>query len=181
MLQIYLISCVCSSRVDARPLQVARLLSTVFERYTCLLPHIRRSSQGRMRLYCSHISKALLRYVIAIFLHVRGYEQKILQPEEQMTCDVLLRIFRTSLPFMPKTAAKFGQELQTALQPLLLKPSNTAGSQVPSHTHGLLALTNGKLLLYRGCKKLLHACAPSCITLRMTTRVSLGSYGHVTV
>lgn len=47
-----------------------------------------------------------------------------------MTSDLLLRIFRASIPFMPKTAAKLGQELQAALQPLLLKPSNTAGSQV---------------------------------------------------
>ncbi|KAJ3011709.1 hypothetical protein NUW54_g2081 [Trametes sanguinea] len=32
-------------------------------------------------------------------------------PEEQTTSDYLLRIFRASIPHMPKTAARFGQEL----------------------------------------------------------------------
>ena len=31
---------------------------------------------------------------------------------------------------MPKTAAKFGQELQLALQPMILRPSTTGGVQV---------------------------------------------------
>ncbi|EJF61054.1 hypothetical protein DICSQDRAFT_170603 [Dichomitus squalens LYAD-421 SS1] len=48
-------------------------------------------------------------------------------PEEQATSDYLLRIFRASIPHMPKTAAKFGQELQLALQPMILKPSAAAG------------------------------------------------------
>lgn len=60
-----------------------------------------------------------------------------------MTSDLLLRIFRTSLPFMPKTAVKLGQELQSALQPLLLKPSGTAGSQVLSDTIYLLSNIHG--------------------------------------
>nr|VWP00958.1 Transcriptional repressor TUP1 [Ganoderma boninense] len=47
--------------------------------------------------------------------------------EEQTTSDYLLRIFRASVPHMPKTAAKFGQELQLALQPMILKPSTAAG------------------------------------------------------
>ncbi|KAI1793228.1 hypothetical protein LXA43DRAFT_1124268 [Ganoderma leucocontextum] len=47
--------------------------------------------------------------------------------EEQTTSDYLLRIFRASIPHMPKTAAKFGQELQLALQPMILKPSTAAG------------------------------------------------------
>ncbi|KAG2009721.1 proline-rich protein Rad9 [Coprinopsis cinerea AmutBmut pab1-1] len=42
--------------------------------------------------------------------------------EELLTSDFLLKIFRASIPHMPKTAAKFGQELQTSLQPLILKP-----------------------------------------------------------
>ncbi|KAJ3559315.1 hypothetical protein NM688_g422 [Phlebia brevispora] len=48
-------------------------------------------------------------------------------PEEQATSDYLLRIFRASLPHLPKTALKFGQELQAALQPMILKPSGPAG------------------------------------------------------
>ncbi|KAG6919647.1 hypothetical protein DXG01_003511 [Tephrocybe rancida] len=49
--------------------------------------------------------------------------------EEQATTDYLLKIFRVSIPHMPKTAAKFAQELQTALQPMIIKPSG-GGVQV---------------------------------------------------
>ncbi|KAH9923582.1 hypothetical protein B0H21DRAFT_765352 [Amylocystis lapponica] len=55
------------------------------------------------------------------------YLKNATTPEEQTTSDYLLRIFRASIPYMPKTAAKFGQELQLALQPMILKPSATAG------------------------------------------------------
>lgn len=34
---------------------------------------------------------------------------------------------------MPKTAAKFGQELQLALQPMILKPSSAGGIMVGVH------------------------------------------------
>ncbi|KAF9267598.1 hypothetical protein L218DRAFT_955463 [Marasmius fiardii PR-910] len=47
--------------------------------------------------------------------------------EEQATADYLLKIFRASIPHMPKTAAKFGQELQAILQPMILKPSPIGG------------------------------------------------------
>ncbi|KAG5642305.1 hypothetical protein DXG03_003025 [Asterophora parasitica] len=49
--------------------------------------------------------------------------------EEQATSDYLLKIFRASIPYMPKTAAKFAQELQTALQPMIIKPTG-GGVQV---------------------------------------------------
>ncbi|KAG5351628.1 hypothetical protein C0989_005551 [Termitomyces sp. Mn162] len=49
--------------------------------------------------------------------------------EEQATSDYLLKIFRVSIPHMPKTAVKFAQELQTALQPMIIKPSG-GGVQV---------------------------------------------------
>ncbi|THH23071.1 hypothetical protein EUX98_g8109 [Antrodiella citrinella] len=47
--------------------------------------------------------------------------------EEQVISDYLLKIFRVSIPLFPKTAIKFGQDLQLALQPMVLKPSPTAG------------------------------------------------------
>ncbi|KIL61369.1 hypothetical protein M378DRAFT_26115 [Amanita muscaria Koide BX008] len=50
--------------------------------------------------------------------------------EELTTSDYLLKIFRVSIPHMPKTAAKFGQELQSALQPMILKPSGGGGTNV---------------------------------------------------
>ena len=50
--------------------------------------------------------------------------------EELATSDYLLKIFRASIPHMPKTAAKFGQELQAALQPMIIKPSGAGGVQV---------------------------------------------------
>ncbi|THH14012.1 hypothetical protein EW146_g6273 [Bondarzewia mesenterica] len=48
-------------------------------------------------------------------------------PEEQITSDYLLKIFRASVPNMPKTAVKFGQELQLALQPMILRPPTAGG------------------------------------------------------
>ncbi|KAF8879492.1 hypothetical protein BD779DRAFT_1551796 [Infundibulicybe gibba] len=51
------------------------------------------------------------------------YLKNATTPEEQATSDYLLKIFRASIPHMPKTAAKFGHELQSALQPMILKPS----------------------------------------------------------
>jgi cohesin loading factor subunit SCC2 len=47
-----------------------------------------------------------------------------------VTSDYLLKIFRVSIPHMPKTAVKFGNELQLALQPMILKPSTAGGVQV---------------------------------------------------
>ncbi|KAK7469438.1 Sister chromatid cohesion protein 2 [Stygiomarasmius scandens] len=47
--------------------------------------------------------------------------------EEYTTSDYILKIFRASIPHMPKTAAKFGQELQQTLQPMIIKPSSTGG------------------------------------------------------
>jgi hypothetical protein len=52
-----------------------------------------------------------------------------IQQEEQATSDYLLKVFRASIPHMPKTAAKFGHELQLALQPMIIKPSG-GGFQV---------------------------------------------------
>ncbi|KAF8133417.1 hypothetical protein EV363DRAFT_1470656 [Boletus edulis] len=48
-------------------------------------------------------------------------------PEELAVTDYLLRVFRISIPHMPKTALKFGQELQLVLQPMIVKPSNVGG------------------------------------------------------
>ncbi|KAI0078215.1 ARM repeat-containing protein [Panus rudis PR-1116 ss-1] len=47
--------------------------------------------------------------------------------EEHVMTDYLLRIFRACIPHLPKTAVKFGQELQLALQPMILKPNQQAG------------------------------------------------------
>lgn len=44
-----------------------------------------------------------------------------------MISDYLLRIFRVCIPHLPTTAKTFGQELQLALQPMILKPSPAAG------------------------------------------------------
>ncbi|TFY83179.1 hypothetical protein EWM64_g834 [Hericium alpestre] len=55
-------------------------------------------------------------------------------PDEQTTSDYLLKTFRVSIPQMPKTAAKFGAELQTALQPMILKPSAAGGTSALQET-----------------------------------------------
>lgn len=59
------------------------------------------------------------------------------QPEEQLISDYLLKIFRASIPLMPKTAAKFGAELQQTLQPMIAKPSSSGGLLVRWNTTGL--------------------------------------------
>lgn len=43
--------------------------------------------------------------------------------DEQTIADYLLKVFRAAIPYMPKTATGFGQDLQLALQPMILKPS----------------------------------------------------------
>ncbi|KAG1749340.1 hypothetical protein EDB19DRAFT_1682083 [Suillus lakei] len=47
--------------------------------------------------------------------------------EELVISDYLLKIFRITIPHMPKTAVKFGQELQLVLQPMIVKPSQIGG------------------------------------------------------
>lgn len=62
------------------------------------------------------------------------YLKNATSSEEQVTSDYLLKIFRVSIPHMPKTAAKFGSELQLALQPMILKPSTAGGVQALQET-----------------------------------------------
>ncbi|OSD02424.1 hypothetical protein PYCCODRAFT_1410918 [Trametes coccinea BRFM310] len=69
------------------------------------------------------------------------YLKNATTPEEQTTSDYLLRIFRASIPHMPKTAARFGQELQLALQPMILKPSTAAGVQGLQETVACMCAT----------------------------------------
>ncbi|KAE9388872.1 hypothetical protein BT96DRAFT_1003780 [Gymnopus androsaceus JB14] len=45
-------------------------------------------------------------------------------PEDQTKTDYLLRAFCSAIPYLPKAAAKFGQDLQTKLQPMITKPSS---------------------------------------------------------
>ncbi|KAL4249287.1 Sister chromatid cohesion protein [Abortiporus biennis] len=49
------------------------------------------------------------------------------QIENQQLADYLLRIFRLSIPHLPKTAVKFGQSLQVILQEMVVKPSTSGG------------------------------------------------------
>ncbi|KAF7357525.1 Sister chromatid cohesion protein [Mycena sanguinolenta] len=57
------------------------------------------------------------------------YLKQATNAEEQATNDYLLKIFRASIPHMPRTAIKFAQELQAAIQPMVLKPSPLGGLQ----------------------------------------------------
>jgi hypothetical protein len=81
-----------------------------------------------------------------------------MQTDEQITSDYLLKIFRACIPHMPKTAAKFGQELQLALQPMILKPSSAGGVAV-RHLLDSFAISLIILSVLRLCKKQLHVCA----------------------
>ncbi|KAJ7175276.1 sister chromatid cohesion C-terminus-domain-containing protein, partial [Mycena filopes] len=62
------------------------------------------------------------------------YLKNATTPEEQATVDYLLKIFRASIPHMPRTAIKFAQELQTTLQPMVIKPSPVGGLQALQET-----------------------------------------------
>ncbi|KZT19995.1 ARM repeat-containing protein [Neolentinus lepideus HHB14362 ss-1] len=62
------------------------------------------------------------------------YLKNAATPEEQVTSDYLLKIFRASVPHMPKTAAQFGADLQQALQPMIIKPSSAGGVQTLQET-----------------------------------------------
>ncbi|KAJ7211043.1 hypothetical protein B0H12DRAFT_389308 [Mycena haematopus] len=57
------------------------------------------------------------------------YLKQATSAEQQATNDYLLKIFRASIPHMPRTAIKFAQELQAAIQPMILKPSPMGGLQ----------------------------------------------------
>ncbi|KAG8814407.1 Sister chromatid cohesion protein 2 [Serendipita sp. 401] len=65
--------------------------------------------------------------------------------EEQMIADNLLRIFRACIPAMTKTAAKFGQELQSNLQVMIVKPSPTGGLQTMQEAIACFCVVVNKL------------------------------------
>ncbi|KAF7288130.1 Sister chromatid cohesion protein [Mycena chlorophos] len=47
--------------------------------------------------------------------------------DEQATNEYVLKIFRASIPHMPRTAVKFGQDLQAVLQPMIIQPASLPG------------------------------------------------------
>ncbi|KAF9005451.1 hypothetical protein BDQ17DRAFT_1353128 [Cyathus striatus] len=60
--------------------------------------------------------------------------------EEIATSDYLLKIFRVTIPHMPKTAAKFGQELQKVLQPMIIKPAGGGGAHLLPEAVGCMCI-----------------------------------------
>jgi cohesin loading factor subunit SCC2 len=73
------------------------------------------------------------------------------QSEELAVSDYLLKIFRISIPHMPKTAVKFGQELQLVLQPMIVKPSHIGGVVVSCLVIGADHLPNRIIEFARKC------------------------------
>ncbi|KAA1473731.1 hypothetical protein DENSPDRAFT_882264 [Dentipellis sp. KUC8613] len=79
--------------------------------------------------------------------------------EEQITSDYLLKIFRVSIPFMPKTAAKFGTELQLALQPMIIRPTGSGGVSALQETVACMcAVVQNLTHEYRRLTGLLKSC-----------------------
>jgi cohesin loading factor subunit SCC2 len=72
----------------------------------------------------------MLLLCVVCHYHDQSSHQCLSQAEEQITADYLLKIFRAAIPQMPKTAVKFGSELQAALQPMVIKPSPIGGLSV---------------------------------------------------
>ena len=105
-----------------------RLLSTVLGQSTSLPPLTLQSFLEPMRRHFYPISRMQARYeLVSMFSTLLVTE--FYQVEELATSDYLLKIFRVTIPHMPKTAVKFGQELQATLQPMIIKPSS-GGVQV---------------------------------------------------
>jgi cohesin loading factor subunit SCC2 len=92
-----------------------------------------------MRPHYCPISKTLARYGV-VFCGRLQFLIFSIQAEELTTSDYLLKIFRVAVPYMPKTAAKFGQELQAALQPMIIKPSGGGGVQIMQETVGCMCV-----------------------------------------
>lgn len=66
-----------------------------------------------------------------------------------MTSDYILKIFRSCIPHMPKTAAKFGNELQRVLQPMVIKPTTFAGLAVSCMSPFSVFISNNYHRLYK--------------------------------
>ena len=81
--------------------------------------------------------------------------------------DYLLKIFRASIPFLPKTAVKFGLELQLALQPMIIKPSTAGGLLVSDSKVTNWSPQLSSHVIHSLSKKPLHACVLSFNTLHM--------------
>ncbi|KIP08264.1 hypothetical protein PHLGIDRAFT_127100 [Phlebiopsis gigantea 11061_1 CR5-6] len=90
-------------------------------------------------------------------------------PEDQAIADYLLRIFRTSIPHLPKTAKTFGQELQVALQPMILKHSGTSGVSGLQETVACLCTVVQHLTLeFKRLVSLLRSCSSRLLSFAKT-------------
>lgn len=58
-----------------------------------------------------------------VILNHRDCWLTVSQAEEYAISEHVLKILRASVPHMPKTAVKFGQDLQATLQPMVIKPN----------------------------------------------------------
>lgn len=62
-----------------------------------------------------------------------------MQADEQLICDYLLKIFRSTVIAMPKTSSKFAGNLQAALLPMLNRPSSNLTVSSASSVEGSVA------------------------------------------
>ncbi|EIN12396.1 hypothetical protein PUNSTDRAFT_118258 [Punctularia strigosozonata HHB-11173 SS5] len=78
-------------------------------------------------------------------------------PERQIAAEYVLKIFRATVPHLPKTAVKFGHDLQSTLQKMVIKPTKPGSLQesvaclcsvVDSLTHDHKAL----VMLLKSCE-----------------------------
>lgn len=87
---------------------------------------------GSKRFYAPSVPEKCDHCELTRVSYLRATSANHFQSEEQATSDYLLKIFRACIPHMPKTATKFGNELQLALQPMIIKPSSAGGVHVGS-------------------------------------------------
>lgn len=58
----------------------------------------------------------------------------LLQLEEHVISDYIMKIYCAAIPHMSRTSAKFGTDLQLVLQPMVLKPNAQTGLTVSGYS-----------------------------------------------
>lgn len=107
---------------------VVNCIRTIYLFASAYPPVLSGTNASTLLPYLKNTSSTVCGFLPSGELHSDFQNQS--QTEELATTDYLLKIFRVSIPHMPMTAAKFGQDLQLALQPMIIKPSGNGGVQI---------------------------------------------------
>lgn len=94
---------------------------------------------------------------MSLLTAIASITQLTKQSDEQQSNELLMRIFRLSIPAMPRTASSFAIELTNKLKPMIQKPSG--GFPIMKETIGCYcAVVNHLTKDYKGLMNILRAC-----------------------